>query len=397
MIDPGIFCNLFISQDTLFFTGVPDSLLKNFCSWLTDHSAAVKNHIIAVNEGAAVALASGYHLATGKIPLVYMQNSGIGNAVSPLLSLADRDVYKIPMILLIGWRGEPGVPDEPQHLKQGKVTCDLFDAMDIPYLVLSENEHEVRKQIKECYAHINKNGTPFALIARKNTFLPYLAPYSEQASQSDKNAPSSCFLMSREKAIEIIMRSSNPGEIFISTTGMASRELYELREKYNMGHEQDFLTVGSMGHASSLALAVALHKPECQVNCLDGDGAALMHLGSMAAIGEQNLPNLRHFLLNNSAHDSVGGQPTIAGKIDLPGIARSAGYSRVFSIKTEEELKNLLGEESLYEKYGTAFIEVLVCKGNRSDLGRPNSSPIENKEEFMRFLSKEEKDERMDN
>ena len=389
MIDPGNFCNFLIERDTLFFTGVPDSLLKNFCSWLTDHITAGKNHIIAVNEGAAVALASGYHLATGKIPLVYMQNSGIGNAVNPLLSLADGDVYKIPMILLVGWRGEPGVSDEPQHLKQGKVTCTLFEAMGIPYLVLSDQEHEVQKQIEECYAHIKKNGTPFVLIARKNIFSPYFTPYTEEIPLLDESADSTCYKMSREKAIEIIMRSSNPGEIFISTTGMASRELYELREKYNMGHEQDFLTVGSMGHASSLALALALNKPECQVNCIDGDGAALMHLGSIAAIGEQKLPNLRHFLLNNNAHDSVGGQATIAGKINLPGIARSAGYSRVYSIKTEEELKNLLGEESLYEKDGTIFIEVLVCKGNRGDLGRPNSSPIENKEEFMHFLSKE--------
>jgi phosphonopyruvate decarboxylase len=373
MINPGFFCNLLAAHGTDFFTGVPDSLLKSFCAWITDHTE--KNHIIAANEGAALALASGYHLATGKIPLVYMQNSGIGNAVNPLLSLADGDVYRIPMILLVGWRGEPGVKDEPQHLKQGKVTCALFEAMGIPYLILSVNEDEVRGQIEKCYAYIKENNTPFALIVRKDTFASYSPETAPEAVASSGTE------MSREETIEKIILSSLPGEVFIATTGMASRELYELREKNNMGHERDFLTVGSMGHASSLALALAEQKPDLPVTCIDGDGAALMHLGSMATIGVRKPANLRHIVLNNGAHDSVGGQPTIARSIDLSGIARCAGYAKVFSVKTREELRSALGETTR-----PLFIEVLVRKGNRKDLGRPRSSPQENKEKFMRFI-----------
>ena len=384
MIDAGFFCNLLASHGTEFFTGVPDSLLKSFCAWITDHSIG-KNHIIAVNEGTAVALASGYHLATGKIPLVYMQNSGIGNAVNPLLSLADGDVYRIPMILLAGWRGEPGVKDEPQHLKQGKVTRALFEAMGIPHLILSDNEDKVRLQLEECYALIKTNNTPFALIVRKNTFAPYALESGTNAAESSlsaESAPSVENEMSREEAIEEIIRLSSSDGLFVSTTGMASRELYELREKYNMGHERDFLTVGSMGHASSLALALTEQKPELPVTCIDGDGAALMHLGTLAAIGARKPANLRHIVLNNGAHDSVGGQPTIARRIDIAGIARSAGYAQVYSVRTREELRRVSGDKS-----GPVFIEVLVRKGNRKDLGRPRSSPLENKEAFMRFIS----------
>ena len=374
MIESGRFCNQLTMRGVGFFTGVPDSLLKSFCAWVTEHTSG-KNHIIAVNEGAAIALASGYYLATEKIPLVYMQNSGIGNAVNPLLSLADGNVYRIPMVLLVGWRGEPGVKDEPQHLKQGKVTCALFEAMGIPYMVLSDLEDEVKSQLEVCFAHIKKKNTPFALIARKDTFVPF----NTESGITTATDPE----LSREEAIEEIILSSSPNGVFVSTTGMASRELYELREKHNMDHERDFLTVGSMGHASSLALALALQKPELPVNCIDGDAAVLMHMGSMAAIGERKPANLRHFVLNNGAHDSVGGQPTIAHSIDLAGIARSVGYTQVHSVKTPEELRGVLNKSN-----GSLFIEVRVRKGNRKDLGRPRIGPQENKEAFMHFISK---------
>ena len=376
MIDPGFLNGLLSINNVDFFTGVPDSLLKNFCAWVTGNIPE-KNHIIAVNEGAAIAMASGYHLATGKIPLVYMQNSGIGNAVNPLLSLADEDVYKIPVILLVGWRGEPGVKDEPQHLKQGKVTCALFDAMKIPYLVLSDDEKEAKNQVEDALKCIKKDNTPYALIVKKDTF----APYTPEKNKNSDIVSAKEDKMSREEAIEEIVRSSSPGEIFVSTTGMASRELYELRDKYQMDHEHDFLTVGSMGHASSLALILALQKPALTINCVDGDGAVLMHLGALPAIAVQKPANLRHFVLNNGAHDSVGGQPTIARKIDLPGIARSSGYANVYSVSTPEELRG-----ALQNKNGPVFIEVKVRKGNRKDLGRPKSSPQENKEAFMRIL-----------
>ena len=374
MINPDYFYDMLKSHGTDYYTGVPDSLLKSFCAYLSDNSSQ-SNHIIAVNEGAAVSLASGYHLSTGKIPLVYMQNSGIGNAVNPLLSLADNDVYQIPMILLIGWRGEPEVKDEPQHLKQGKVTCALLDAMEIPYIILSDNEDEVCGQLEICYSKINNNISPFALIVKKDTFAPYDLSVKNTSGSEE-------FEMTREDAIDTIICLSSSDEVFISTTGMASRELYELREKYSMNHEHDFLTVGSMGHASSLALAISINKPEIRVTCIDGDGAVLMHLGSMAAIGSLKPSNLRHIVLNNGAHDSVGGQPTIARNIDLCGIARSAGYEKVFSVKTQKELHLALKEND-----GPLFIEVLIRKGNRKNLGRPETGPLENKESFMRFLN----------
>ncbi|MCL2184473.1 MAG: phosphonopyruvate decarboxylase [Treponema sp.] len=373
MIDINFFYDQLIQHNVCFFTGVPDSLLKDFCAYITDNTKE-KDHIIAVNEGAAAALAAGYHLATGKIPLVYMQNSGIGNAVNPLLSLADGDVYKIPMLLLVGWRGEPDKKDEPQHIKQGKVTCSLFDTMGIPYLILSDNEKDTLEQLNICYAHLKKENTPFALIVKKDTFSRYLLSSKTTDEKSS---------LTRERAIEEIILASSQQEVFISTTGMASRELFELREKFNMDHDKDFLTVGSMGHASSLALSIALQKPNLSVTCIDGDGAALMHLGSMASIGERKPANLRHIVLNNEAHDSVGGQPTIAGKIDLCGIARSCGYKQIYFVKTKEELQIALGDDQK-----PLFIEVHICKGNRKNLGRPDKTPIENKNAFMNYIRK---------
>jgi phosphonopyruvate decarboxylase len=372
MIEPAFFYDALLRYGTDFFTGVPDSLLKSFCAYITDH-AETRRHIIPANEGAAVALACGYHLATGKIPLVYMQNSGIGNAVNPLLSLADPEVYHIPLVLLIGWRGEPGITDEPQHLKQGKVTGALLEAMSIPKVILGDTEAEVRQQLASMYHRIAQTKTPYAVVVRKDTFAPYTL-HKTEASQGG---------MSREEAIEEILCSSDSETLFFSTTGMASRELYELRERYRMGHERDFLTLGSMGHASQIALAVALHQPNRLVTCLDGDGAALMHLGALAIIGTQKqLGNFRHILLNNGAHDSVGGQPTVALEIDLPAIARACGYEAAYSVTTRDELGALIAAK----QEGPTFIEVRVRKGARKDLGRPRSSPEENKQALMAVL-----------
>jgi phosphonopyruvate decarboxylase len=372
MIEPAFFYDALVRYGTDFFTGVPDSLLKSFCAYIRDH-AGERRHIIPANEGAAVALACGYHLATGKIPLVYMQNSGIGNAVNPLLSLADPEVYRIPLLLLIGWRGEPGIPDEPQHLTQGKVTGALLDAMGIPTVILGDTKAAVQQQLTSVYQEMAHTQAPYALVVRKDTFAPYAVSKTE-ASQGG---------MSREEAIETILDASDPETLFFSTTGMASRELYELRERFHQGHERDFLTLGSMGHASQIALAVALHQPNRLVTCLDGDGAALMHLGALAIIGTQKkLCNFRHILLNNGAHDSVGGQPTVALQVDLPAIARACGYEAVYSVATSEELGALVSAK----QKGPAFIEVRVRKGARKDLGRPRSSPKENKAAFMAGL-----------
>lgn len=373
MIRPSYFYDLLIKNGTDFFAGVPDSLLKNFCAYVTDNAPSEK-HIISANEGSATALACGYHMATGKIPMIYMQNSGEGNMVNPMLSLADRDVYSIPMLIVIGWRGEPGVHDEPQHVKQGKVTCDLLDAMKIPYEVLSENEAELPGQFKKAYKYIKENNAQYAFVIRKNTFDEYKLVNNIPVEGK----------MSREEAIEKIMLSADDKTAFVSTTGMASRELYELRDKHNQAHDRDFLTVGGMGHCSQIALAIAMNKADRQVYCIDGDGASIMQMGGMATIGTRNPSNMVHFVMNNGAHDSVGGQPTVGRQIDLCAIAAGCGYENVVKVETPEELDAVLHDDETKSKL--TFVEVLVTKGARKDLGRPKSTPVQNKEALMDFL-----------
>ena len=373
MIQPKTFYDLLIANGTDFFAGVPDSLLKNFCAYVTDNAPAEK-HIISANEGSATGLAAGYHLATGKIPMIYMQNSGEGNMINPLMSIADPDVYSIPKLLVIGWRGEPGVHDEPQHVKQGKVTCALLDAMNVPYVVLSDDEAELPAQFEKAYRYIKEHNAQYAFVIRKGTF----ADYTLQNNIAVEGK------MSREEAIEKIMLSADDTTAFISTTGMISRELYELRDKHAMAHDRDFLTVGGMGHASQIALGIALQKRDRQIYCLDGDGASIMQMGGMATIGSRKPANYVHFVLNNGAHDSVGGQPTVGREIDLCVIAEGCGYENVVRVETPEELDAVLHDSETKEKL--TFVEVLVRKGARKDLGRPKSTPIENKKALMEFL-----------
>ena len=374
MIEPQFFVEEVKKRGTEFFTGVPDSLLKSLCAYITD-SVDAEHHIIAANEGNAVALGCGTYLATGRIPLVYMQNSGEGNAVNPLLSLADEDVYQIPVLLVIGWRGEPGKADEPQHKKQGKVTLSLLEAMGIPYQVLSEDKQEARSQISVAYATMEKGLSPYALIVRKNLFAEYTLKHSIQPSGT----------MSREEAIDCIVGKAPVSAVFVSTTGMASRELYEIREKNAQLHESDFLTVGSMGHTSQIALGIALVRKDREVYCLDGDGATLMHLGGMAIIGSKKPQNYCHIILNNGAHDSVGGQPTVGRDVLLVQVALALGYNFAVQVSTKKELEAALAGAGR----GLCCIEILVKKGNRKDLGRPKSTPIENKHAFMRYIAED--------
>ena len=373
MIRPSYFYDLLLKNGTDFFAGVPDSLLKNFCAYVTDNAPAEK-HIISANEGSATGLACGYHFATGRIPMIYMQNSGEGNMVNPLMSIADPDVYSVPMLIVIGWRGEPGVHDEPQHVKQGKVTCTLLDAMQVPYEILSENEEDLPAQFEKAYKYIKENNAQYAFVIRKGTFDEYKLQKNEAVNGN----------MSREEAIEKIMLSAAPSTAFVSTTGMASRELYELRDKHGMSHERDFLTVGGMGHASQIALTIAMNKKDRQVYCIDGDGAAIMQMGGMATIGSRKPNNYVHFILNNGAHDSVGGQPTVGRQIDLCAIARGCGYENVVKAETPEALEAVLKDKKTKEML--TFVEVIVTKGARKDLGRPKSTPIENKKALMSFL-----------
>ena len=375
MISPKYFYDSLIANGTDFFAGVPDSLLKNFCAYITDNAPADK-HIISANEGSATALATGYHFATGKIPMIYMQNSGEGNMINPLLSIVDPDVYSVPMMIVIGWRGEPGVHDEPQHVKQGKVTCDLLDAMKIPYSVLGADNCNkcLDKALSKAYGYIKANNAPYAFVIKKGTFEDY--PLQNNVTVDAD--------MSREEAIEKIMLSAPETAAFVSTTGMASRELYELRDKHGQGHSRDFLTVGGMGHASQIALSIAMQKKDRLIYCIDGDGASIMQMGGMATIGTRNPSNMVHIVLNNGAHDSVGGQPTVGRQIDLCGIAKACGYENVVKASTKEELDAILKDKNTFDKL--TFIEVLVRKGARKDLGRPKTTPQENKKAMMEFL-----------
>ena len=356
-----------------FYSGVPDSLLKSFCAFITDHSDD-RHHIITANEGGAIGLAAGYHLATGKIPVVYMQNSGMGNAANPLISLIDKDVYHIPVLLILGWRGEPGRHDEPQHVKQGKITIPLLETMQIRHEVLTDDPSELDAQLSRVFSALGETNEPFALIVRKDTFEPYTL----------KKGTSSGWTLQRERAIQLLTSRLGNDDIIVSTTGMISRELFEFREQRHDGHAHDFLTVGSMGHASQIALGISLVKPERRVFCFDGDGASLMHLGSWAISGTNASSNFYHIVFNNSAHDSVGGQPTVGSSVDFPAIARACGYRTALSALTEEELVKAI--DNIDSMKAPLLIEIKVAKGARKNLGRPTTSPVQNKKELMDLL-----------
>lgn len=378
MVSPKFFIDTLKSHDIDFFAGVPDSLLKNICAYITDNLPAEQN-IIAANEGGAMGIAAGYHLATGKIPVVYMQNSGEGNIINPLASLTDKEVYNIPVLLVIGWRGRPGVHDEPQHVKQGKVTTGLLNTMGINYAILPKDEDGAAKQIKIASDFMKATNECYALVIEKDTFDAYKL----------QNVEVNDLTMTREEAIQKVAASIEDNACIVSTTGMISRELFEARTAWNQGHERDFLTVGSMGHASQIALGIALQKPERKVYCFDGDGASIMHMGNMAITASMKCKNYVHVVFNNGAHDSVGGQPTVGLKIDLCAVAKAVGYAATYSVAKMEELeKTLQTIQNLSNPSGPILLQVCVKKGNRKDLGRPTTTPIQNKEALMAFLQK---------
>jgi phosphonopyruvate decarboxylase len=373
MISPKVFYDWLAENQVNFFSGVPDSLLKDICAYITDNTPR-NNHIIAANEGNAVALAAGYHMASKKIPMVYMQNSGIGNAVNPLISLTDKQVYNIPILLMIGWRGEPGVKDEPQHITQGEVTLDMLKAMRIPYQILSDNQEDAYRQVKEAISEIQKTGTSYAIVVKKDTFSKYTI----------KEKVLTDYELCREDVIKQVVNQLTSDEIIVSTTGKTSRELFECRANLKQPHHSDFLTVGSMGHSSQIALAIALNKPKRKVICLDGDGALLMHMGSLAITGTMAPSNFTHILVNNGAHESVGGQPTVAFNMDIPALALASGYKKALSVTTTDELIKALKDVS--SEACPMLIEVKVRVGSRDDLGRPTVKPIDNKRDFMQNL-----------
>lgn len=347
------------------FTGVPDSLLRHFCACVASRAP---NHVIAANEGNALAMAVGHQVGTGGLPLVYLQNSGHGNLINPLLSLADPAVYGIPVVLLMGWRGRPGAPtDAVQHHAQGARTQALLAATETPFRVLPDSLDAARRTIDEVCAAARTDRRPVVLLVPEGVF----APWSTSGTVGRPDHPDAT--LSRERAIEILLDVAPADAVVVSTTGKASRELDALRQRRGEGTERDFLVVGSMGHASSIALGLARSRPDRPIWCLDGDGAAIMHLGALPIIGTTSPPNLTHVLLNNGAHDSVGGQPTVGFDVDLSGIARASGYRSVQRADDEEQLR--LAVATLSDQPGPRWLEVNVATGARSDLGRPSTPP----------------------
>ena len=375
MLCPTDYLRVLGDSGVTFFTGVPDSLLKEFCACVT-MTLKPEDHLISANEGAAVGLAIGHYIGTGSLPLVYLQNSGLGNVVNPLLSLASPEVYGTPMLLMLGWRGEPGKKDEPQHVHQGRVMAKMLEDMDLPVVVLSEDMVEAEVQTKAAAQQARDINGPVALVVKKNTFDKYAAP------EVEADLP-----LGREEAIIAAAETLEDNAAVICTTGMPSRELFEFRARNEAGHDRDFLTVGGMGHASQIALGLAMAQPARPIYCFDGDGAVLMHMGSMAITGQSNAKNLIHLVFNNGVHGSVGGQPTVGFNIDMPKIAIACGYASAQRVTNKEGLHSAITMARATD--GVSFIEVQVRPGNRADIGRPTSTPEQNKVAMMKFLGVE--------
>ncbi len=376
MIDTYEFFEFLLENEIDFFAGVPDSLLKSFSACINDHTEIGHNHFITPNEGLAVSLASGYYLSSGKVPLVYMQNSGLGNIVNPVTSLTSEKLFGIPILYVIGWRGQPGQKDEPQHVKQGEITPDLLELVGIPNFIINNNKsmNDIKQIIDTYLKNVVNHGKSIALIFEKNT----LSEYSSSKYQND-------YQLNREKVVHTILKMLSAHDIVVSTTGKISREVYDFREQNKNSHHQDFLTIGSMGHASMIALGIAVNQPHRMVWCLDGDGAAIMHMGSLALIGSTESKNLVHIILNNAAYESVGGQPTPTNKIDFRNLALSCGYKMAFMINSLEDLIQTI--ELIKISSGPFLIDIHIRIGSRKDLSRPTKKPALTKKDFMDFIN----------
>ena len=322
------FVSLLQEHGSTTFYGVPDSLLKHFSSFLFDNYSD-KQHIITPNEGHAIAMACGFYLANSECAVVYLQNSGLGNCINPILSLADSEVYSIPFLMLIGWRGEPGIQDEPQHYTQGRVTKKMLDSMGIMSKTLPSNIDEAKRVVHDAYDYMSEFKRPFALLVSQNSFLPYV-----QKKESHIK-----YTLSKADVMALLLAETSEDDIIVATTGHIARELYAYRESRGESHDADFLCIGGMGYASSVALSIAIQKPNKRVICLDGDGACLMHMGALAMIASNKINNLKHIVFNNEAHDSVGGQPTCADVVNLADVAKACGYFNTSVVCNETSLK----------------------------------------------------------
>lgn len=374
MIEPARFIDHLRSHGVTLYTGVPDSLLKQLNAYIMAELPP-EQHIIAANEGAAVAIAMGHYLRTAAPAMVYLQNSGIGNTINPLLSLADPDVYGTPMLIVVGWRGQPQVKDEPQHVKQGRIMKALLDALDLPWAMLPRNPSAAEATMSEAVKTAVDAGTPYLVLVEKDTF---------SASTPGPAPPLSQALPSREEALVAMADCVGTDAIIVSTTGMLSRELFDYRERAGLPAERDFLTVGGMGHACSIALGIALREPKREVWCFDGDGAFLMHLGSLAVIADHAPPSYFHVVFNNGVHDSVGGQPTSIDVVNVAATAQALGFRYAASTSDLSSVSEAVAE--LRAAGGPALLELRVRPGNRPGIGRPTRTPAESKRAFMNAL-----------
>ncbi len=370
MLDPKLFVEQISDASCSGIFGVPDSLLADVGLELASLSSMP--NITACNEGSAVAMAIGSYLATGLPAMVYMQNSGLGNAINPLLSLADRSVYGIPMVLMIGWRGKPGQADEPQHLKQGAITEDLLRDMGIPCVVLPTEQFLSHEILRSAFDESVKTNGPVAILVSKGTFQASSLRLNQSSEDTQK-------LLSREDALQVVYSQISTDATVVSTTGMLSRELEELQSKSaSQDHPRTLFVIGGMGHASSIALGISSSKPAGAVWCLDGDGSMLMHLGSLPVIASAKPGNFLHILFDNESHDSVGGQQTPLDLADLSRIAVSSGYSYSAVVDSKKDILNeLIFMRSIT---GPRLLQIKIKKGSRPDLGRPKKSPSQMKE-----------------
>ena len=365
MINSQDFLRYLNSEGLNSFFGVPDSLLKSLNSEIAA-SEDVRDHVVCANEGAAVGCAVGHFLGSGDMAVVYLQNSGLGNLVNPLLSIADPSVYSVPMLIIIGWRGEPGVKDEPQHMRQGELTDQLLNNLGVVARSVTREDHaDWREKLGFLIDLSRRERQAVALVVGKDTFQP------SQKSENYSLLPNQLL---RESALEIVIGKIPPEDLTVATTGMLGRELYELRNP-RKGGVHDFLNVGGMGHASSIALGLSLAQPGKRIWCLDGDGSAIMHLGSLAVIAGEKPKNLKHIVFNNRAHDSVGGQPTAAESFSFAPVATALGYELGLTATTDDEIAD--GVEKLLDCSGPALLEINIRRGSRKDLGRPQESPRE--------------------
>lgn len=371
MITPRGLYDFFQKKGVFFYTGVPDSLLKSFLSYVQEHAAA-NLHVITASEGLAVGLASGYYLSTNKLPLVYLQNSGLGNIINPLTSLADKEMYAIPMLLLIGWRGQPGNKDEAQHLKMGRITIPLLDALEIPCFQLCEDENKSFREITKAIDYAVKNHTPAALLVAEGLFEKYEGMIEEDI-----------YLLQREEVIKQIIAHLKGDELVVCSTGKIGREFYEQNILAGKKIKKLLLSVGAMGHANHIALGVKMQSSEKMI-IMEGDGALLMHLGSLPTIAHYAGDNFVHIVINNGSHESVGGQPTEGFAVDFCALAKSCGYNQTVCITSESELVKWL-TDGIHDSI-SQFVEIRTNKKSRKDLGRPSGTPVQWKNDFMNIF-----------